>query len=166
MWESTITYNFFKNEVSEYQNQMLINYIHTIFTNSDFSISFWSEFLKTAAYFWNQFSTKHYEKTFYEALFDKKSDFNNLKIIDCQAWVLIFKKKHSKFDLRFSNCRLLEYAASMQYILYEMNSDQIIFSCDIIFNESSETEVDYFSSDWIFDFDISDKLLQLICLYT
>ena len=67
-----------------------------------------------------------------------------------------------KFNLRFNNCRLLEYAASIQYILYEMNSDQIIFSCDIIFDESFK----FYSSNWIFDFDLSDKLLLSICFYT
>jgi len=36
---------------------------------------------------------------------------------------LLSQKKHSKFDFKFSNCRLLEYAALIQYILYEMNFD-------------------------------------------
>ncbi len=47
-----------------------------------------------------------------------------------------------------------------------MNSDWMIFSCDIIFNELSEAETDHFLSDWIFDFDLSDELMQLICFYT
>ena len=98
----------------------------------------------------------------YEALFDEKSNFNNFKIIDCQVWIFISKKKHSKFDFRFSNCRLLEYAASMQYILYEMNSDWVIFSYDVIFDESSE----FYLSNWIFNFNFSDKFLLSICFYT
>ena len=97
----------------------------------------------------------------YKVLFDEKSDFSNFRIISCQAWALIFKKKCSKFDLKFSNCRLLEYAASMQYILYEMNSDWMIFSCDVIFNESLK----FYSSNWIFDFDFSDEFLLSICFY-
>ncbi len=105
-------------------------------------------------------------KMSYEALYDKKSDLSNLRIISCQVWTLISKKKHSKFDLRFSDCRLLDYAASTQYILYEMNSDQIIYSHDIIFDDLSEAEADHLSSDWIFDFDLSDELMQLICFYT
>ena len=100
-----------------------MNYIHIIFADSNLLISFWSEFLKFVAYFQNQTSMKHLEKTSYETLFDEKSDFNNFRIIDYQAWILIFKEKHSKFDFKFSDCKLLEYAASTQYILYEMNSD-------------------------------------------
>ena len=143
-----------------------MNYICTNFVNSDFSINFWLEFLKTAVYFQNWFSTKYLEnQIFYEALFDEKSDFSNFRIISCQAWILISKKKYLKFDFKFSNCRLLEYAASMQYILYEMNSDWVIYSDDVIFDESFEAEADYFSSDWMFDFDLSDKLLLSICLY-
>ena len=103
---------------------------------------------------------------FYKILYDKKSDLSNFKIINCQVWTFIFKKKCLKFDLKFNDCRLLEYAVSMQYILYEMNSDQIIYSCDVIFNESFKAEADYFSSDWIFNFDFFDKLLQSICFYT
>ena len=117
----------------------------------------------TVVYFWNQSSIKHLKrKMSYEALFDEKSDLSNFKIIDCQVWALISKKKCSKFDLRFNDCRLLEYAASMQYILYEMNSDWVIFSHDVIFDELSE----FYSSNWIFDFDLSDKLLLTICFYT
>ena len=88
---------------------------------------------------------------FYKILYDKKSDLSNFKIINCQVWTFIFKKKCLIFDLKFNDCRLLEYAVSMQYILYEMNSDQIIYSCDVIFNESFKAEADYFSSDWIFN---------------
>ena len=166
-WELIIVYNLFENEVSECQNWTLMNYICMIFTDSDLSISLWSELLETAVYLQNQSSTKHLKrKTSYEALFDKKPDLSNLRIISCQAWALISKKKHLKFDLRFSDCRLLEYAASMQYILYEMNSDWVIFSHDVIFNESSKAEADHSLPDWIFDFNLSDELLQSICLYT
>ena len=42
----------------------------------------------------------------------------------------------------------------------------MIFSCDVIFDELFEAEADHFSSDWIFDFDLSDELLLLICFYT
>ena len=98
----------------------------------------------------------------YEILFNEKSDLSNFRVINCQAWILISKKKCSKFDFKFSDCRLLEYAASMQYILYEMNSDWMIFSHDVIFNELSE----FYSSNWIFDFDLSDKLMLSIYLYT
>ena len=91
-----------------------MNYIYMIFADSDLSINLWSELLETAVYLQNQSSTKYLkEKTSYEALFNEKSDLNNFRIIDCQAWALIFKKKHSKFDLRFNDCRLLEYAASI-----------------------------------------------------
>ena len=98
----------------------------------------------------------------YEALFGEKPDLSNLRIIGCQAWALISKEKRSKFDLRFSDCRLLGYAASMQYILYEVDSGRVIFSCDVIFDELLE----FYSSNWIFDFDLSDELLLSICLYT
>jgi hypothetical protein len=35
----------------------------------------------------------------------------------------------------------------MQYILYKMNSDQVIFSHDVIFDESSEAEADHLLPD-------------------
>ena len=47
-----------------------------------------------------------------------------------------------------------------------MNSDQMIYSHDVIFDESSEAEADHLSSDWTFNFDLSDEILQSICLYT
>ena len=146
-WKFIIAYNLFKNDVSEHQNQILMNYIHIIFADSDLSINFWSEFLESVTYFQNQISTKHLEKTLYEILFDEKSDFSNFRIINCQAWIFISREKYSQFDFKFSNCRLLEYAVSMQYILYEMNSDWVIYLHDIIFNELFKAEADHFSSN-------------------
>ena len=43
-----------------------------------------------------------------------------------------------------------------------MNSDWVIFSHDIIFDKLFKVEANYLLSDWIFDFDLSDKL---ICFY-
>ena len=69
---------------------------------------------------------KHFldkNQTLFEVLYGEKPDLIYLRIISCQAWTLILKKKHSKFDLRSNNYRLLDYAALTQYILYEMNSN-------------------------------------------
>ena len=113
-----------------------MNYIRTIFADLDLPISLWSELLETAAYLRNRSPTKYLsDKTPFEALHGEKPDLTNLRIIGCQAWALILKEKRSKFDLRSSDCRLLGYAASTQYILYEVDSDQVIFSHDVIFNE-------------------------------
>jgi hypothetical protein len=46
-----------------------------------------------------------------------------------------------------------------------MNSDQVIFSHDVIFDESSEAEADHLLPDWTFDFDCSNELMQSICFY-
>ena len=103
-----------------------MNYIRTIFADSDLPISLWSELLETAAYLRNRSPTKHLSdknQTPFEALYSEKPDLTHLRIIGCQAWALISKEKCSKFDLRSSNCTLLGYAASTQYILYEMDSD-------------------------------------------
>src|SRR6266487_3293812 len=163
LWEPTIAYNPFENGVSERQNRTLMNYIRTIFADSDLPISLWSELLETAAYLRNRSPTKHLKgKTPYEALFGEKPDLSNLRIIGCQAWALIPKEKRSKFDLRSSDCRLLGYAASTQYILYEVDSGRVIFSRDVIFDESPE----FYPPNWTFDFDIPDELLLSICPYT
>src|SRR6266487_1744312 len=167
LWEPTIAYNPFENGVSERQNRTLMNYIRTIFADSDLPISLWSELLESAAYLRNRSPTKHLKgKTPYEALFGEKPDLSNLRIIGCQAWALIPREKRSKFDLRSSDCRLLGYAASTQYILYEVDSGRVIFSRDVIFDESPEAEAGHPPPDWTFDFDCPDELMQSICPYT
>src|SRR6266487_4981717 len=163
LWEPTIAYNPFENGVSERQNRTLMDYIRTIFADSDLPISLWSELLESAAYLRNRSPTKHLKgKTPYEALYGEKPDLSNLRIIGCQAWALIPREKRSKFDLRSSDCRLLGYAASTQYILYEVDSGRVIFSRDVIFDESPE----FYPPNWTFDFDIPDELLLSICPYT
>ena len=165
LWEPTVAYNPHENGVAERQNRTLMNYIRTIFADSDLPISLWSELLETAAYLRNRSPTKHLEnRTPFEALYSEKPDLSNLRIIGCQAWALIPREKRTKFDLRLSDCRLLGYAASTQYILYEVDFGRVIFSRDVIFDESSKAE--HAPPNWLFDFDLPDKLSLSFCPYT
>ena len=107
--------------------------------NSDFSSEVWLELLDMTVYLRLWISNKHLkEKTFYETLTNKKSDFSNLQTVKCLTWALISDEKWSKLNFKVSKCRLLDYAVFIQYILYEIYSDQIIYFWNVVFDESAQ----------------------------
>ena len=135
-WELTIVYNSHENDVVKCINQILVNKMICILTDSDFSQSLWSELIDTAVYLKNQSSTKHLKKkTLHETFHDMKSNLSHLKIISCSCWTLIFKKKCDKLNFKFKEYWLLEYEIFTQFILYNMKDKHVIWSHDVQFDE-------------------------------
>ena len=131
-WKLIIVYNSHENDIAEHINQILVNKIICILTDSNFSQTFWSELIDTTTYLKNQFLTKHFKsKTSHEILHDVKSNLSHFKIISCSYWTLILKKKHDKLNFKFKKCWLLEYEIFMQFILYDVKNKHVIWSCDM-----------------------------------
>ena len=63
---------------------------------------------------------------------DRFPDLVYLRVIDSKAWVLIPKPSRGyKFMSRAVICRLLGYAGTNQYILWDSESDRIIYARDV-----------------------------------
>lgn len=139
VWEPTVAYNPHENGVAERVNRILLEMIRSMLADSDLPPAVWPELLDTAVYLRFRIPNKHLKgKTPYEALTGKKPDLSHLRIIGCPAWALIPDEKRSKLDFKTSERRLLGYAASTQYILYELDSERIIYSRDVVFDESAQ----------------------------
>ena len=138
IWEPTIGYSPSENGVSERLNRTLCEKLRALLFESGLPIKLWSRLVETATYLKNRSPTKALGgKTPYEALYKRKPDLSNLTIIGSKAWVAIPHEKLQKLDARSAECRLIGYAASTQYILYQESVDEVIFSRDVVFEEGS-----------------------------
>ena len=140
LWEPTVAYNPHENGVSERVNRTLLDKIRSILADSDLPRNLWPELLETAAYLKMRTPTRFLKNlTPFERLFNRKPDLSHLRVIGCQAWAQIPEEKRSgdKLDFRSQDCRLIGYAASTQFVLYEMESKRIIYSRDVVFDEES-----------------------------
>ncbi len=67
---------------------------------------------------------------------DRLPDLAYLRVIGSKAWVLILKSsKNHKFMSRATICRLLGYVGINQYILWDSESDRIIYTRDVAIDE-------------------------------
>ena len=138
IWEPTIDYSPSENGVSERLNRTLCEKLRALLFESGLPLKLWSRLIETATYLKNRSPTKALGgKTPYEALYKRKPDLSNLTIIGSKAWVAIPLEKLQKLDARSAECRLIGYAASTQYILYQESVDEVIFSRDVVFEEGS-----------------------------
>ena len=106
---------------------------------------FWAEALSTAAYLVNRSPTKAVgDKTPFEAWYGKKPSVEHLKVFGCAAYSNVAKDERKELDPKAKKCIFLGYAAQRKgYRLYDSEKSSVIFSHDVVFNESStgiETE--------------------------
>ena len=171
VWEPTVGYTPPENGVSErlQPNRTICEKLRTLSFESGLPIELWPNLIETATYLKNRSPTKALKgKTPYETLYKRKPDLSNLRVIGCKAWVAIPKEKLQKLDSRSAECRLIGYAASTQYILYQMDVREVIYSRDVVFDEGfgprggeNEEEVDdieVFRTNHELKFLIPDKL--------
>jgi len=136
IWEPIVGYAHGENGVSERLNRTLCEKLRALLFESGLPTTLWSRLIETATYLKNRSPTKPLGgKTPYEALYKRIPDLSNLRIIGSKAWVAIPLEKLQKLDARSAECRLIGYAASTQYILWQEDVNQVIFSRDVVFDE-------------------------------
>ena len=141
LWKSSASYAKQQNEVSERENYTVMNAIRVILKNSDLSAFLWSEILKTIVYLRNKFlctRLRVQHVTLYEVYFDKRSKLSHLRLIDCDAWLTLFKKRsdQKKLSSREIKCKFLRYADTNQYRLWNFIFRRVITARDVHFDES------------------------------
>ena len=100
---------------------------------------FWAEALSTAVYLRSQSPTKALEGiTPFEAWHGSKPDVSALRIFGCCAYAHVPKTERRKLDLKTRKCVLLGYGNQQKgYRLYDATREKVIYSRDVVFNESS-----------------------------
>ena len=141
LWKSSASYAKQQNEVSKRENYTIMNAVRVILKNNDLFAFLWSEVLKTIVYLRNRslctrLRVQHV--TFYEVYFDKRSKLSHLRLIDCDAWLTLFKKRfdQKKLSSKRIKCKFLKYADTNQYRLWNLIFRRIITARDVHFDES------------------------------
>ena len=127
-----------QNGVSERLNRTLVETVRSMLADSKLPQKFWAEALSTAVYLVNRSPTTTLEDmTPYEAWTGRKPSVNHLKVFGCSAYMHIPKDERKKLDPKANKCILLGYGAVRKgYRLYDQKCSHIIYSRDVIFNES------------------------------
>ena len=128
-----------QNWVSERMNRTLVEAVRLMLVDAKLPHRFWAEALSTAAYLINGSPTKTLgDKTPFEVWYGKKPSVKHLKVFGCAAYSHVAKDERKKLDSKTKKCIFLGYAAQRKgYCLYDTEKSSIVFSRDVVFNESS-----------------------------
>ena len=100
----------------------------------------WAEAIHCAVYLKNRTlsSTRLSGTTPYEAYFDKKPNFSNLRVFGCQAYLHIPKERRDKFDAKANKCVMIGYSITqIAYRLWDPEACMVRIGRDVVFNELS-----------------------------
>ena len=127
-----------QNGVAERLNRTLVEMIRSMLVDSKLPQKFWAEALSTAVYLRNRSPTKAVtDMTPFEAWTGEKPRVDHLRVFGCAAYALIPKDERQKLDSKSRQCILLGYGMETKgYRLYDPKRLRIIFSRDVLFNES------------------------------
>ena len=119
----------------------------------------WDKIAKTVVYLLNRSSLEKNFKSTFERLQNKKSYIEHLKILECRAWIHIFKKKRFKVDERTWQNIHVDYDVINQYRILDSRIEKIHVTRDVNFDENNIYDrkrlrlVDCDDEKWVFNDD-------------
>ena len=127
-----------QNGVAERMNRTIIETARCMLAEAKLPWKFWAEAVSMAVYLRNRSPTTAVSgMTPFEALTGDKPCVDILRVFGCFAYVHVPKDERRKFDSKSKMCILLGYGSKTKaYRLYEKIRGRIIYSRDVIFNES------------------------------
>ena len=127
-----------RNGVAERMNRTIVETARCMLAEAKLPRKFWAEAVSTAVYLRNRSPmTAVSGMTPFEALTGDKPCVDILRVFGCLAYVHVPKDERRKFDSKSKRCILLGYGSETKaYRLYEKIRGRIIYSRDVIFDES------------------------------
>lgn len=127
-----------QNGVSERMNRTLVDQIRAMLIDSGLPHKFWAEALSTACYLKNRSPARALKGvTPYQALMGRKPNVDHLKVFGCLCYAHVPKDERKKLDSKSVTCIFLGYGSEVKgYRLYVLERERIMYSRDVIFDES------------------------------
>ena len=118
-------------------NRTLVEAVRSMLSESSLPKKFWAEALATATYLRNRSPTKAVEgMTPIEAWSGEKPSVTHLRVFGSACYSHIPKDERKKLDPKAQEAIFLGYGIETKgYRLYNINSQKVYFSRDVIFNE-------------------------------
>ncbi|KAJ9565577.1 hypothetical protein OSB04_001543 [Centaurea solstitialis] len=129
-----------QNGVAERKNRTLLNMVRSILAERGVPKEYWAEAANWATYPLNRSPTLAVKNvTSEEAWSGTKPDVDHFRIFGCLAHVHVPKQKRKKLDDKSKGCVLFGVSEeSKAYRLYDLETDQIIISRDVKFEEDEQ----------------------------
>ena len=128
-----------QNGVAERMNRTLVEAVRSMLADARLPHRFWAEALSTAVYLRNRSPTTAVKgKTPFEAWTGQKPNVGHLRVFGCAAYAHVAKDERRKLDAKSRKCVLLGYGTERKgYRLYDPRRERVIYSRDVVFDESS-----------------------------
>lgn len=136
--ETSAPYVHQQNGRAEREMRTIVECARTMILAKNLSQRLWAEAVNTAVYILNRcVSSISNEKTPFELWTRQKPDLAHIRIFGSIAYAHIVKEFRKKFDAKSKKCIFVGYQGdSKNYRLYDLTSDRVITSRDVIFNET------------------------------
>ena len=139
IWEKSAPYAQDQDGVAERSIRTILEMARTMMIHANLPHRLWPEVISAACYIKNRLPTKALDgKTPHEAWHGKKPDLSNLRIYDCDAYVVDYDAKaKGKMAPRSWAGTLVGFEAKNQWRIYD--GKDVYIRRDVIFNESNLT---------------------------
>ncbi|CAL8998022.1 unnamed protein product [Prunus brigantina] len=127
-----------QNGVAERKNRTIVEMAKCMMIEKKIPLEFWAEAVNTAVYVQNRCPTKALDKkTPFEAYSGRKPGVKHLRVFGSLCYAHVPSHQRQKLDLASTRCIFLGYGSCEKgYRLYNIASEKMIISRDVIFNES------------------------------
>jgi hypothetical protein len=114
---------------------------------------FWAEAINTACYAINRlYLHRILKKTSYELLTGKKSNVSYFKVFGSKCFILVKRGRKSKFASKAVEGFLLGYDSNTRtYSVFNKSTGLVKVSCDIVFDETNDSQVEQVNLDELDD---------------
>ena len=128
-----------QNGVAERMNRTLVEGFRAMLADARLPHCFWAEAFSTAVYLRNRSPAMAVKgMTPFEAWTGEKPNVGHLRVFRCVAYAHVAKDDRKKLDVKSRKCILLGYGTETKgYRLYDLRHAKVLYSRDVIFNESS-----------------------------
>ncbi len=135
-WKKSASYAQDQNDVSKRSIRTILERARTLMIHAHLSRKFWFEALIAACYIINRLLIKSLKRmTSYETWYEEKSDLSNLRVYDCDVYVIDYQAKfNDKMISRSWVETLIDYESKNQWRIY--NETRVMIRRDVVFNKA------------------------------